>query len=156
MAVIPVMAGSVAVKIRAPFVKMVIGMSFMPAPAMAAMIPVVKAHVIITALPVLAPMGIVTNKIFPVMGMPFIPHFPLRTVPFHRSDDVSGGIIVIRGPSVSGTEVMVQYAVLKPVTVVIGPRRIRPDPRRCVRIRGWRWVGIGYIPLGITRRRHGS
>ena len=113
----------------------------------------IKILVITLTLSVSSPIGIRTPKILPVMRVALIPRVPPRLIPVRGSDNIGGRIGVIRGPAVLRAEKVIQEAIQKPVSVVIDPGRIRPDPRLSVRIPGRRWIMIG---LGIRRDRHGS
>jgi hypothetical protein len=108
----------------------------------------IKILVIALTFSVSAPIGIRLLKLLIVLRISLIPRKPHRSIPVTGSQDISGRISVIRSPSVSGAEKVIQDAIQKPITVVIDPRRIRPDPRLRGRIRGRGWIRIA---LGIRR-----
>lgn len=126
--------------------------SFLPPGALAAMVLVIESPVIMMAFPVGAPKRIRPLKTLPVLRLSSVPRLPHRPIPVVRSDNIGVRISVIRAPAVLGSEKEIQDAVQEPVPIIINPRRIRPDPRRGVRVRGRGWV---LISLGICRRRDG-
>ena len=109
--------------------------SLLPPSSLAAMVRFIETLVILLTFPVCAPVGILPLESLPVTGVPLIPRLPLRLIPVRGSFNIAGRIRVIRGPAVLGPEKIIQQSLYKPVTVVIDPRRIRPDPRLRVTIR---------------------
>jgi hypothetical protein len=116
------------------------------------MVRFIETLVIMLTFPVSAPVGIRPLKILPVMRVVLIPGIPPRLIPVRGSFNIGGRIGVIRGPAVLRAEKVIQQSIYKPITVVIDPRRIRPDPRLSVRIRGR--GGIVIAILSLSRRRH--
>jgi hypothetical protein len=103
-------------------------MASMPTAALAMMVLIIKFLIVMAALLVSAPIGIIPVEIFPVVRMSLIPGIPILTVPLTGPDDVGGSVGIIRGPPVSGAEKVMEDSIQKPVAVVIDPRRIRPHP----------------------------
>ena len=134
------------------FVRMAL-VAFMPTGALAAMVLIIKPLVITAGIGVVAPIGVAAIKIVPVLRMTFIPGIPLRSIPDVGSDDIGGRISVIGRPAILGAEKVLQDAVQEPVTFVIDPRRIGPDPWGGIDIRG---RGRIDITLGRRRCRGGS
>jgi hypothetical protein len=114
--------------------------AFLPAWALAMMVPVVKFLVINASDPMIVPIGILALKIRPVYRMGLIPVVPPGRIPLRRPHNVGGGIGVIRGPAILVAEEVIQDSIPKPIALIVDPGRIGPD------IRG------GYHDR--TRRRH--
>ena len=85
--------------------------AFMPAAALAAMVPFIKSPVIMMTRPVSGPIGIGAGKIIPVHGVSPVPDIPPLTVPVWRSDNIGWCIRIIRSPAILRTEKVVQDAV---------------------------------------------
>ena len=83
--------------------------SLIPTCTLAAMVPVVKILVITLASLVSAPIGILSLKSLPVLGMPLIPVMPPRFIPGNGSDNIGRRIRVIRGPSILRPEKIIQH-----------------------------------------------
>ncbi len=83
----------------------------LPAFALAMMVPVIKILVIMLARMVLAPIGIPTGEILPVLRMLLIPGIPLRLVPVIGSDHIGGRISIIRGPPILIAVVVIQHSI---------------------------------------------
>jgi hypothetical protein len=98
-----------------------------------------------------APIGVSVMKIVPVPGMGPIPGIPFRSIPDVGSDDIGGGIRVIGGPAILGAVKVLQDAVQEPVTPVINPGRIGPDPWGGIDIGGWGWITINLGRRGCRR-----
>src|SRR5208337_383386 len=122
--------------------------SFLPPSTLATMVLFIKILVITLTFSVSAPIGIRLLKLLIVLRISLIPRKPPRSIPVTGSDDISGSISVIWGPSVSGAEKVIEDAIQKPIAIVIDPRRIRPDPGLRVGIRG---RGCIHIALSIRR-----
>ncbi len=122
--------------------------SFLPPSTLATMVLFIKILVITLTFPVSLPIGIRLLKLLIVLRISLIPRQPPRSIPVTGSDDISGSISVIWGPSIAGAVIVIQDAIQKPIAVVIDPRRIGPDPGLRVRIRG---RGCIHIALGIRR-----
>ena len=128
--------------------------SFLPPRTLAAMMRFIETLVILLTFPVCAPVGILPLEISPVIGVALIPRLPPWLIPIIGSFNIGGRIRVIRGPAVLGTEKVIQQSLYKPVTVVIDPRRIRPDPRLSVTIRRRGGIVIAVLRvLSLGRRR---
>jgi len=122
--------------------------SFLPPCTLATMVLFIKILVITLTFPVSLPIGIRLLKLLIVLRISLIPRQPSRSIPVTGSDDISGSISVIWGPSVAGAVIVIQDAIQKPIAVVIDPWRIRPDPGLRVGIRG---RGCIRIALGLRR-----
>jgi hypothetical protein len=94
-----------------------------------------------------APIGIFLFKSLPVMRIALIPGMVMRRIPVTGSDNIGGRISVIRGPAILIAEVLIQQSVQKPITLVIGPRRICPNPRGCINVLGRGRIVIASISL---------
>jgi hypothetical protein len=114
----------------------------------------IKILVITLIVVVFAPIGILSLKILPVMRISLIPRIPPRLIPVIGSYNIGRRISVIRGPSILIAEKVLEDSIQKPISVVIDPRCIRPNPRCRVRILRRGWIGIAPIALSIRRRRH--
>jgi hypothetical protein len=119
----------------------------MPTSPLAAMVLIIKILVIILTNAMSAPIGIPLFKILPVMRIALVPRIPLRRIPGLWSDNIGGRVSVIWGPAILIAEILMQYSIQKPITLVIGPRRIIPDPRVRVSILGRGWIVISSITL---------
>ncbi len=122
--------------------------SFLPPCTLATLVLFIKILVITLTFPVSLPIGIRLLKLLIVLRISLIPRQPPRSIPVTGSDDISGSISVIWGPSIAGAVIVIQDAIQKPIAVVIDPRRIRPDPGLRVGI-----SGRGCIRIALSIRR---
>jgi hypothetical protein len=123
--------------------------SLIPTLTLATMVLIIKILAITLPMLMFAPIGIPLRKILPVIRIALIPGIPPGSIPVIRSDDIGGSIGVIRGPSIVIAEKVIEDPIQKPITVVIDPRCIRPNPRCRVRILGRGWIVIASITLSI-------
>jgi hypothetical protein len=84
---------------------------FMPPGAIAMMVFLIEPPVITVTPVVIAPIGVGSMEIVPIIGTSRIPGVPLGGIPGRGSDDIGGSIGVIRGPAISGAEKVVEDAV---------------------------------------------
>jgi hypothetical protein len=103
--------------------------ALIPTATLVTMVLIVKILVITLSVLVSAPIGIPLSKTLPVKRILLIPRIPPRRVPVIGSYDVGRRIGVIRGPSIVIAEKVIEDSIHKPITVVIDPRCIRPNPR---------------------------
>jgi hypothetical protein len=109
--------------------------SLLPPTPLAMLVLLKEFPTITLILPMFAPIRILPLKTLPISRLPLVPRHPSRSIPGLGSDNIAGRISVIRSPTVIGAVKIVQNAIQKPITVVVDPRRIRPDPGRLIGIR---------------------
>lgn len=85
--------------------------AFIPTFPVAAMVLIVKTPVIMPAITVTAPIGILLLKGVPVMRIFLIPRIPLRLIPLIGPDNMGGRISVIRAPAILIAEKMIQHSI---------------------------------------------
>jgi hypothetical protein len=85
--------------------------AFLPTGALAMMVLLIKNLVILLALPVIAPVGILSMKILPVTRVPLVPDLPPGRIPFIRSDDIRRSISVIGSPAILGAKKVIQDSI---------------------------------------------
>ena len=83
----------------------------LPARALAVMVPVIKGLIIMVADPVVAPIGVVVVKMFPIDRMGLIPGVPSRSVPMSGPDNIGRRIGIIRGPAILWAKKVIQDAI---------------------------------------------
>ena len=151
--VVIIVTAAIRSSIMAPVRPVVTMEAFMPTPALAVMVLFIKTPAIALTFPVAGPIGIGPVKITPVPGMGLVPGVPPRGIPVMRPGNIGGGISVIWGPAVTRAEKVIEDAIQKPVSVVVDPRGIGPDPGGGVNILGRGWI---VITLSMPGRRHGD
>jgi hypothetical protein len=102
---------------------------------MTTMMPIVKILVVKLPVAMGAPIGIPLSKIPPIMRILLIPGLPTGRIPVRGSDNIGGSIGIIRGPAILIAVKIIQHTIVKPIALVINPRRIGPHPRRHARSR---------------------
>jgi hypothetical protein len=78
---------------------------------MALMVPIIKTLVIVPTGMVSVPIGILSIKIFPVMGMSLIPCIPPRLIPVIGSDNIGSRVRIIWAPSILISEKVIENAI---------------------------------------------
>jgi hypothetical protein len=110
--------------------------TFLPATALALMVPVIKILVITLAHMMIVPIGISVGKSLHILRVLMIPGGPLRRVPVSCSDNISRRIRVVWSPAILRAKKIVEHAVIKPIALVKDPWSIASNPRCPVRILG--------------------
>ena len=128
--------------------------SLIPSFTLATMVSIIKILVIMLTRLVCAPIGILSLKILPVMRILLIPRIPPWRIPVSGSNNIGGRISVIRGPSISIAEIVIQHSIQKPITVIKDPWRIGANPGCGVKVLGRGGISLTIRVLTIGGWRH--
>jgi hypothetical protein len=85
--------------------------SLVPTCPLATMVLIIKILVIMLADAMSAPIGILLFKSFVVIRVLLIPRMPVGRIPDLGSDNIGGGISVIRGPAILIAEKLIHYSI---------------------------------------------